>query len=178
MRRFRRRTHPLQRRLRVQMELRGKARQLRLRVFNYSVTEWSITVAATAPSGGADIDEVARFIRRTCATADIFHQGTMVCYSRPDGFGHCVCSGEDAIFASGIVMKGLISPVWRMTRPIPSRIAGLLWRVSTRSFYFRKELRKKRGARILLKSGHRDVFRNVGIGPSKTRLEQSLVPSA
>lgn len=90
MRRFRRRTHPLQRKLRVQMELRGKARQLRLRVFNYSVPEWSIMVAATAPSEGADIDEVAHFIRRTCAIADIFHQGTMVCHSRPDGFGHCV----------------------------------------------------------------------------------------
>ena len=47
-------------------------------------------VAATAHSGGADIDEIVHFIRRTCATADIFHQGTMVCYSRPDGSGHCV----------------------------------------------------------------------------------------
>lgn len=70
------------------------------RFLNSSVPEGSTMVAATAPSGGADIDEIAHLIRRTCATGrcymhdvdptDIFHQGTMVCYSRPDGSGRCV----------------------------------------------------------------------------------------
>ncbi|KAJ5499145.1 hypothetical protein LT330_000066 [Penicillium expansum] len=74
------------------------------RFFNHPVPEWSSMVSAAAPPGGASVGEIAHFIRQTCTMArcymkdveptDIFYQGTLVCYSRPDGSGHCVLQRE------------------------------------------------------------------------------------